>query len=280
VTARLTRHEVAEFAHVFPPSPALMSLLSEAGIPVDLLPVFYGLDSQEYWNLVNDRIAAGLIEGGRARLLRFAAGRYPANPVFTATSAAPLGRICFVGASPDDMPRVRPGRELRAVLQAVRGNGIEVSTLLAATAVDLGQLVGKWPDLLHLACHCDGETLVFENRDGEARPVAIAEVAQTLGVLMAAAGGPLRGIVLAACRSVAAGRALLPYARTVVAHQGDLDPADAAAFAGHLYQALCLGAELADAAPVAAQLVAQEDQGQPWLKDRLVVLENEDEAGR
>jgi hypothetical protein len=141
-------------------------------------------------------------------------------------------------------------------------------------------LAAAWPDVLHLSCHCDGGALIFEDRDGAAHSVLIAEVAETLRVLTAAAGVQLDGIVLAACRSVGAAKALAPLARTVVGHSGDLDDDDAVTFAGHLYQALRAGRTLATAAPVAAQLVAVGDRGRPWLRDGLVVLDStETETG-
>lgn len=276
VPQRLSAREVAEFARVFPPGPGLSSLLGSAGLPVAKLPVPYGLDAQEFWNLVNDRIGAGLVGDGRQLLLRFATGRFPANEVFSAGLDA-VRAVSFVGASPNELPRVRADRELRAVLRAIRGTPIAVRPLLAADAADLGRIGwmsgGERADLLHLCCHCDGEALLFENRDGETHRVPVEDVAAVLRAAVAAAKAPLLGVLLAGCRGERAAEALRPHAHTVVAHRGDLDDDDAVLFAEYFYAALAEGAGPGPAARLAAEQVAADERGRPWLRDGLIVLE-------
>jgi hypothetical protein len=277
MAGRLAETEIAELARVFAPTPALVSLLGQAGFPVDRIPQPYGVDGSEYWSLMNDRIGAGLIPDGRRQVIDFALSRFPANPVFLAAARPAVRKVLVVSASPPDRPAVRAARELRAIKAALAGADTVVDYLPAASIADLADAVLDGGDaattVLHMCCHGEAGFLVFEDHDGNGHPVPIADIVETFRVVTARADEKLRAIVIAACQSADAADALLQFARTVIAHRGDLDDKDAEGFAGHFYQTLRNNDDTAEAASIAAQLTTVDRHGQPWLRDGLVVRE-------
>ncbi len=274
---RLTRHELAEFARLFPPGPVLNSQLADAGLPPAKLPSPYGVDGYEYWNLLNDKIGAGIVPDGRAKLLDMARDRFPANEIFAgAPYLSPVvRRVCVVGAEPSDLSRVRGAREFRAVQKALSGSDVTLTQLPAATISDLGQLARISPDIVHLICHGQGTELVFEDCEGLSHRVEAVDLLRVLGAVLVADRGPLKCLVLSACGSRKAAEILGPCARVLIAHKDSLDHDDAAGFAEFFYAAVREGSRLDAAARSAAELVAAQPHGQPWLKNGLVVLGGE-----
>lgn len=311
VLERLTEQELTEFARVFRPGTGLASLLARRGLPIEHLPAETGLDAVEFWSLVDDRIANGIVADGRRLLLAFAAERYPANPVFAAglaatnttpvrtpvTSPEPtpptvrpdpvdisslsahgpaetaspetaLRRVCFLGAGPDGRPGGPPARELLAILTALRGTGIEVVPRPPAAAAELAQSVGGRPDVLHLSCRTAGSDLHFRDAGDNWLSIPIAGLAQTLRQWTESSGGPLDALVLAASDGRAAAEALRPFARTVIAHSGDLADEDAIVFAGSFYRALGSGI----APDAAARSAAEQCRGSARLVPGLLVI--------
>lgn len=276
MAARLGDALLAELAAVFAPSPALVSLLTRAGFPARRLPPAYGVDAEEYWSLIDDRISAGVVPDGPGLIIGFALRQYPANPVFRAAAADVARRVLVVGAGPARLNQVRADREFRVIEAALKGSAVEVDYLPAASVIDLAVLAANPPSVLHLCCHGRDGDLIFEGRDGGTHAVAAADLAETLGIAAASSGIRLHGIVLAACDSETSARALLPHARTVIGHRGALDDQDAVTFAGNFYRALRDTGSLRAAAALAAQLTVIDVNGQPWLRDGLVVLPEED----
>jgi hypothetical protein len=255
----------------------LNSLLAEFGFPAEQLPSPFGVDGYEYWNLLNDKIGGGIVPNGRAILFDLARHRFPANEIFAAVSglSPAVRRVCVVGAEPSDLSRVRGAREFRAVYKALVGSDVTLTQLPAATVADLGQLARISPDTVHLICHGDGTQLFFEDREGLSYGVEAADLLRVLRTVLVEVRGPLTCLVLSACRSAKAAEILRPCARVVIAHEDDLDHDDAAGFAEFFYTAVRDGSRLDAAARSAAEFVAVERHGQPWLKNGLVILGGE-----
>ncbi|MFV2197455.1 CHAT domain-containing protein [Nocardiopsis sp. LOL_012] len=115
-------------------------------------------------------------------------------------------------------------------MDTLRSVGAEVETVQAAGPTDVWRVLDVRPDVLHLACHGEGDRLLFEDLHGEAQYVPAADLAGTLGHYRDALGVGLRGVVLSSCD----GEHLAPHftaaAGAVVAHRGRLDAPCAVAF--------------------------------------------------
>ncbi len=290
-SGRLTEAELTALARAFPPGPAARAVLSSAGFPGEHLPSAFGVTSTEFWAQVAAAVEDGVLADGRRELLAAAARRFPANPVFLADRAFPADpvlpaagagvrapesapvAVLFVGASPVGARRLRTDREAKAVLRAAGGEGRRVEICPAAEVTDLRRLLDLRPDILHLACHGDGENLVFEDGFGEQATVPAAEVARTLLLYRERAGVRLRALLLGSCHSERAAALFRGAADTVIAHTGPLDDQCAIAFAEWFYRELGRTPDrIADAAVIAARHTTLTDPLCAGLEDGLVVL--------
>lgn len=244
-------------------------LLRRIGYPRELWPNFT-VSPREAWDSVFGSLDDGTLDAEPFRRMAVvAAGRYPGNAVFRRWAAA-VRHVLVVGASPDGGEEVRGDRELRAI---VRGAGdIRVTGLLAASAQDLTAVGELRPDVLHLVCHGDDTTLLFETDDGEAAEVPAAAVAELLAVYRDQGRIALRGVVLNACLGARIAPLFREVAETVIAHAGELDDACAVAFAGRLYTELGITGSLASAARAAAATAALTSSFCATMPTDLVVL--------
>lgn len=78
--AKFSGEEVTALAEIFPPSRAL-GLLREATYPMAEIPAVPGT-AAEFWEQICQSIEQGVLPGGRRLLMKAAARRFPANPVF------------------------------------------------------------------------------------------------------------------------------------------------------------------------------------------------------
>jgi hypothetical protein len=177
-------------------------------------------------------------------------------------------RVLVIGASPADqgLSFVRSDWEGSAIKKLAAAGRLAVELVLAAKVTDLRHVGSFRPDILHLVCHGDGDSLAFNDVRGEADYVPAARAAEMLAFYRAEHGVRLRGIVLAACD----GEFLVPHfsgvADTVIAHRGKLPDPCGLAFAEQFYTLLDEAAarpggdgataSLAAAAREAAQLTA------------------------
>lgn len=289
-TEALNRAEVEALATCFATSHEAGSLLLAAGYPPAALPAS-AETARSYWERVAAAVAAGVMQDGRRRIIAEAFNSYPYNPAFqyapaplrpdssTATtshsanhasssstqpSAKPGAlRVLLLGASPDDEDRVRWDAELKAMSRAADRGFFVLDVCPAATARDLKRIRTFRPDLLHLACHGEGEFLVFETMDGEAHKISASDIVATLRLAQEQTGVRLRSVLLRSCGSSQVADAFTEVAETVIAHQGALNDRCAAEFTSHFYEEL---ASIHDPAPrdfvTAARLAAQDTVNQ------------------
>jgi hypothetical protein len=239
----LTRDEVFALAGAFPVGSA-KTLLTLARFPSWAVPETGYANAREFWVKVSEQLEAGVMPGGRAKILQAARDWFPANEKLAAPSASPARtaalRVLVIGASPldPDLPHVRADREAHAIERVAAPDRVEVKLVLGAEATDV-QRVGTFrPDIVHFVCHGTADSLVFSDPDGESDYVAAARLAQRFRFYREDRGVRLRGIVLAACD----GQTLAPFfagvADTVIAHRGKLADQCGVAFAEQFYTLL------------------------------------------
>ncbi len=197
------------------------------------------------WELLYDEaLGRHLALDGRTPVVRFVRLPFAAAPW---PQGRPL-RLLFTGASPRELLPLRVAAEWADMEAALAGSAqagrlaldaVPEHATLATLLAGLRQGIDIW----HFAGHGGETALVFEDRQGQA---AAAE-AGTLGMLLVGEG--VRLAVLNACRTGTGGGAAASVAGAlvhaeipaVVAMQGALPDAAAAAFAGGFYAAIAAG---------------------------------------
>jgi hypothetical protein len=258
-----------ELARVLPVGAAARMVLRSAGFPAEHVPSQADTTPLEFWGRIDEALSAGLLDRGHDRVLAAACDRFPANRVLCRRR---VRKVLFVGAGPVGQQRLRSDRELREILAVTRRLDLHVEPCPAADVTDLRRLLSLRPDLLHLACHGDGENLVFEYPSGRQHGIPAVEVASLLETYRLQAGVHLQGILLGSCFSDKIAALFASPEVTVVAHEGELDDDCAVRFAGQFYEALAEVGEIGAAARIAATHVAGQHRC-AGLPSHLVVLE-------
>jgi hypothetical protein len=289
VSDELTLAEITELAEVFGAGRPALALLRRAEYPMGHFPAAADTASL-FWEQISESLAKGAFPGGRRQIMKEALRQFPGNAVFqvaasesivaepAANSPRPENReaatlrVLVIGASPAGSERIRPDREAKAILAARDSGHFQVELCPAASASDLRQVLTFRPDILHLACHGDGNDLIFEDLDGEEHRVSALHVASTLRLYRELKQIHLRGLVLASCASDGIAGHFTDVAERVVAHRGLLDDDCAVAFAGQLYRALKDDSDLGVAARLAAQHVLLTDSTCSAVVTHLIVL--------
>jgi hypothetical protein len=266
----LSAEELAAIAEAFPVGPAAEFLLSRAGFPRQYVPSMIGVSPAVFWRQANQELEAGVLENGRDRILSAAAQQYPGHPVLGVRRTRNIRSVLLVGAAPDGLPPMRPDRDLAEAIRAVEHRGISIAYRPAADITDLEVMATDPPDLLHLACHGDGEFLLFEGTDGP-RPVAIEDLIAVLASHAGTAGRRLRGLYLATCEGAGQAERFAAVAEQVVAFAGEVPDSCAPAFAAHLYRALVSAPDLRSAAGTALTTLVATRQSCRSLASRLIV---------
>lgn len=279
---KFSRTEIEGLATVFPGGPVARAVLLAAGYPPAALPTA-AETAYSYWEQIAASVSAGVMGNGRRRILAEARERYPYNPIFAAAySAATMKsaetladsagketprqlRVLMLGASPDTRDRVRWDAELKAMRSSADRGGFMLDYCPAADADDLKRVREFQPDLLHLACHGDGDDLVFESGDGEPHAISAADIVATLRLARSHSGVRLRGVLLRSCGSERIADAFTEVAKTVIAHSGQLDDRCAAVFTANFYEELAAApapavADLSAVATRAAQYTVNRDR--------------------
>jgi hypothetical protein len=279
--SQFSDEEIEELASIFPPGPAARAVLEQAEFPASALPSMIGVTGFQFWSQISDGVKAGIFQDGRAQILAAALRWFPYNTVLQGGRANNLHeaprrlRVLVVGAgfaAPGAMngsvSAIRADQESRQILQAQELGHLEVEVRPAATIDDVTFNQTRPPDIFHLICHGDRETLLFADEHGDPRRIPAARVAR----LIAAYGVHLSGIVLNACYSGSCAEAFAPHADTVIAHSGPLDDDCARLFASRLYRTLRDVSDFADAAGVAAGHLAEGEAQCPEIRTGLVVF--------
>lgn len=269
VREELSEIEINELARLFPPGPATSIRLGRAGFDPARLPSA-AASSLDYWMLINEGIATGVIADGRRRVLAMAKEIFRFNDVLFGRRGPDVWSVLFLGASATGLDDIRTDSEYRAVIDA--GPHIRVAYYPFATVADLRRVQVERPHVLHLACHCRGQELLFTDPSGAAHAVHAQDLADALEGYERAGGDRLRGIVLNACDGRAAAQTLRPRAEVTVAHDDELPDDAAAVFAGVLYRSLAPTGSVQDAAELARRELVLADPGRRRLADGVITV--------
>ncbi|NKZ01647.1 effector-associated domain EAD1-containing protein [Nocardiopsis alborubida] len=284
--AQLTPEEIDQFIRLFPPGQRARLVLREAGFPSASVPASADT-AGDFWEQVAVELSSGTMEDGRRRVLEAALRRYPHNPVFLAGYAEPSRaeppvpgegrpfRVLVMSANPRGTERCGVERDARAAVDALRPTGAEIELVLAARSTDLRRVLEFRPRVLHLACHGEGDNLVFEDLHGEAQHVPARDIARALVHYRDASGAGLHGLVLGSCDGEHLAPHLTAAAEVVVAHKGRLDEPCAVAFSEHLYHQFARDDDLGLAAEVASHHVRLTDASCAPVTDGLLVMRRE-----
>ena len=160
------------------------------------------------------------------------------------TSTAPF-KLLFLGAGPEDMPRIRQDREYKKIRQRLarsrHGDRVIVADEQAVSASELSEhLLEHNPHIVHISTHGYGastDQLAFEDSEGLAQPVSTAQLSD----LFAEYADQVRCVVLSACFSQVQASAMAEHIDCVIGVSGQLEDRVAIRFARHFYGALATG---------------------------------------
>jgi hypothetical protein len=190
----------------------------------------------------------------------------------------PALRVLLLGSSPFDvgLGRIRADREFRAIRDAAGEALLHLGAYPAASAADLKAAIDRpHPDVLHLCCHGDSTTMLFETPDGAPHRVPVDSIVARLARYRDEAGLRLRCIVLAMCHSAEAAPRFAAFADSVVGWKGEIDDRCAVRFAAEFYRVVAR--RTADTFGGSARLAAAEvraDDSLPCsdIQERLFVI--------
>jgi hypothetical protein len=163
------------------------------------------------------------------------------KPVLAATTTPVITTILFVGADPQDRPRLRTQTEQREietllVKQSRHRESYRVVVCLSSRPKDITQaLLDHKPQLVHFSGHGEekGE-LCFEDNEGKAYPVQPDELVRLLEYF----SKHVRCVVLNACYTLELARSLSEVIDVAIGVEGDLPDEAALAFSTGFYLAL------------------------------------------
>lgn len=264
-------YEVRELARLYPPSLTTVNKLQRAGFDVTLLPSISSVgNARNYWSLINDDVANGVVENGRQLLLAMAREDFRFNQVLFGRVRPATWEVVLMGATPAGLDPLRPDQEYRGI-HAI-GAGIDVRYHPLAAADDVSELVQRHPHVLHLACHGRGYELTFDDGSGGPHVVHAEDLAGALREHERIESRRLYGIVLNACDTALAAEALRPCADAIIAHSSDLSDDEALEFAVTFYRTLVTSESLADAAAITKARLVMRDAALRRMAREVVVL--------
>lgn len=156
-------------------------------------------------------------------------------------------RVVFVGATPRQ-PAGDGGISLDPIDVEGERNAISavakemhhielVESYLNAQQRDLRKIIRLRPDIIHMACHGEGNKLILQD-EHDPRPVPAEWFAERLIEFQHDHGFKVSGIVLNACSGEIIGPILAEVVGTVIAHEHALDDPVAVRFAEEFYREL------------------------------------------
>lgn len=156
-------------------------------------------------------------------------------------------RVLFFMSSPAGVPALALDEEIRSLRLERSGDTVadrlDIEDLPAARPKDVPDLLRKRePGVIHFSGHGETGELLFQDDDGNLRPVSTSDLAEILRL----AGGSVRLVVLNACHSESHAEALLAYVDCVVAMRGRVRDTDARRFSSAFYRHLADGDSVRD----------------------------------
>jgi hypothetical protein len=213
--------------------------LAELGAPDGLT----ALAQTAFKAFAGNRELPGILAG----LRQLHAGRPPGQ--------AALVKVLFLAANPLETPRLRIGREFRAIEECLQHPGLPVKVELKSFwAAEPGKLLEsilrQKPDVVHFSGHCeDPDGIALEGPDGESVLVGAEPLGQLFVQLnQPPVPRPVRCVVLNACRSEPVARGLSRSVDVVTGTDAEVGDDAAIAFAQGFYLGLADGRSVGNAA--------------------------------
>jgi CHAT domain len=159
--------------------------------------------------------------------------------------------VLYLTANPDEQSSLRVDAEVRQVQEAVRGSKLRDNIeLLYRPAADLNSIIDGLndhePGIVHFSGHGYSGGLAVDHAK-VARPKGKILTFDILGKAFAAVDVPPRVVVLNACESAGAKKALLPSISAMIVMRDSVSDVAATAFATRFYAAIAAGQSLKSA---------------------------------
>lgn len=200
--------------------------------------------------IANDRNYANSIPTKRSPRIR---GRVVSRTIVTRRALKKRKKldVLYMTANPDEQNALRVDAEVRQVQEAIRGSILrENITIHQSPAADLDSLIDGLndhrPRIVHFSGHGYSGGLAVDHAR-VTRPTGKVITFDILGRALAATDDPPTVVVLNACQSAGARRALIPPARAIVVMQDSISDLAAAAFSAKFYAGIAAGQSLKSA---------------------------------
>lgn len=159
--------------------------------------------------------------------------------------------VLYLTANPDEQNALRVDVEVRQVREAVRGSPLRDNiTIHQSPAADLDALIDGLndhrPSIVHFSGHGYSGGISVDHAKVK-RPKGKVITFDILGQALSATDSPPRVVVLNACQSAGARKALIPPAQAIVVMQDSISDLAAAAFSAKFYAAIAAGQSLKSA---------------------------------
>jgi hypothetical protein len=159
--------------------------------------------------------------------------------------------VLYLTANPDPANALRVDAEMRQVLEAVRGSRLRDNVNIhQSPAADLNSIINglndHTPRIVHFSGHGYSGGLAVDHAKVQ-RPIGKVVTFDLLGKAFAAVDSPPDVVVLNACESAGARKALLPLAKALIVMNDSISDVAATAFAAKFYAAIASGQSLKSA---------------------------------
>jgi hypothetical protein len=159
--------------------------------------------------------------------------------------------VLYLTANPDERNVLRVDVEVRQVKEAVRASVLRENIVIhQSPAADLDSLIDGLndhrPGIVHFSGHGYSGGLAVDHAKVK-RPKGKVITFDILGQALAATDSPPSIVVLNACQSAGARKALIPPAQAIVVMQDTISDLAAAAFSAKFYAAIAAGQSLKSA---------------------------------
>jgi hypothetical protein len=214
-------------------------------------------------------------ERERAREFELKALRGRADELEATIRSAPWAHspaeidVLFIAASPEDEQALRLDRGVREIQQRVRmsehRDAVKFHWRLATQVTDLLQALNEVrPHVVHFSGHGNQHALIFEDADGQARPLSNSDLAQLLRI----SSDRIRLALFNSCHSAEQAALACDHIDAAIGMEQPVDDEAAKIFAGQFYNALGFGKSLREAFEQAAfqlTLATAATSGEPKL---------------
>ena len=159
--------------------------------------------------------------------------------------------VLYLTANPDEQNALRVDAEVRQVKEAVRGSVLRDNIIIhQSPAADLNSLMDGLndhrPSIVHFSGHGYSDGIAVDHAKVK-RPKGKVITFDILGQALSATDNPPRVVVLNACQSAGASKALIPPAQAIVVMRDSISDLAAAAFSAKFYPAIAAGQSMKSA---------------------------------